>query len=371
MSPNAQMMKNAANVWVSHPACCCSAVCGWYWKLKFCSACGTCAAAGFDATGFGRAVAALATGVSAASSTGTTVELLWSVLKRREISRSTTPRRRDAPARHRRFRRWQGAPAARLPGPRRSRRRGRPRRAAGRACCAARARSARPYARPRRPAADRCRTRRPPIRSRRRAQCSSRVMIRPWRLGQLEDQRLVERPHEARVHDRRLGVVAGAARRRRARRRRCCPSARIATSLPRRSTSALPRTSGASGSSHFPLRVAARVADPDRTVDPERELEHRRDLGLVARRHQRHVGKRAQVGDVVEAHVGRTVVADRGRRDPSRRSPASSESRRRGRLDRRRAAGTSSRSRTPARSPLVAAPAAKQTACASAIPTSK
>ena len=48
---------------------------------------------------------------------------------------------------------------------------------------------------------------------------------------------------------------------------------------------------------------------PDRRVERQRVFHHRLQLGLGARRHERDVRQRAQIGDVVEAHVRRAVVA--------------------------------------------------------------
>ncbi len=61
----------------------------------------------------------------------------------------------------------------------------------------------------------------------------------------------------------------------------------------------------------------------------------------------------------------------RSRRGRSRSAPAASGSRRRGRSGRSRAAGRSNRSRRTASKPSEASPAAKVTACCSAMPTSK
>ena len=67
-------------------------------------------------------------------------------------------------------------------------------------------------------------------------------------------------------------------------------------------------------------RLAARVADRGRAVGPQRGVQHVDEHRLVARRHQRDVGQRPQVGDVEGAVVRRTVVADQAGAVHRRRS---------------------------------------------------
>ncbi len=124
-------------------------------------------------------------------------------------------------------------------------------------------------------------------------------------------------------------------------------------------------------SSCLPAGRSARIANGRRRVERQRVLHHRQQLGFAARRHERHVRQRAQVGDVVEPHVRRAVVADEAGAVHAEHDREDSARRRRGRFDRTRAAGTSSRSRRSGAGRSTPAPAAKHTACASAMPTSK
>ena len=102
-----------------------------------------------------------------------------------------------------------------------------------------------------------------------------------------------------------------------------------------------------------------------------RGRDHVDELGLVGRRHHHEAGQAGEIGDVEGAGMGRRRRRRRGRRGRWRSAPAGSGSRRRARPGRRRAAGRSNRWRRTACSPSVARPAAKVTACCSAMPTSK
>ena len=95
------------------------------------------------------------------------------------------------------------------------------------------------------------------------------------------------------------------------------------------------------------------------------------EFGLVGRRHHRHVRQAGEIGEVERRRHGSGRRRRRARRGRWRSAPAGSGSRRRGRPGRRRAAGRSNRSRRTACIPSAARPAAKVTACCSAMPTSK
>ena len=118
--------------------------------------------------------------------------------------------------------------------------------------------------------------------------------------------------------------------------------------------------------------VAARIAERDgRSSIADLGRHHVHQFGLVGRRHDHEARQAAEIGDVERAGMGRAVGADQAGAVDARSAPAGSGSRRRARPGRRRAAGRSNRSRRTACSPRSASPAAKVTACCSAMPTSK
>jgi hypothetical protein len=125
-----------------------------------------------------------------------------------------------------------------------------------------------------------------------------------------------------------------------------------------------------SGAAATPTPVAARIAEGDRAgVVAAAVCDHVDQFRLVGGGHHHHVGQ------APDRRCRSCRRGSRRRRRPARRgrwrsAPAGSGSPRHAPPDRRRAAGRSNRSRRTASSPR-GQPAAKVTACCSAMPTSK
>ena len=171
---------------------------------------------------------------------------------------------------------------------------------------------------------------------------------------------VVERPRAARSS----AAFSASARR--------VPSERMAMREPSRSTRPLPIGRGTPRSRHLDAdAVAAGIAQRDRAaVVGGAGGDHMHELGFVGRRHHRHVGQAGEIRDVERAGVRRAVRADQpGAIDGEAHGQVLDRdvvhdlivgALQEGRIDRAERLV----------SPRTARPAAKVTACCSAMPTS-